>query len=159
MNKLSVLILLVSLLTISCNIQTPQQIITKKMIPKYKEPNHHSEYKGYLKIASGIKLPFTFSITSKGNGTITLANDHTLIHVYDSHNEGLYIDGFLLNNYLSDVNNDGYKDLVLKGKVHKTHDKTGEILDTVAIYEIYYYDLKHNTFTNGNKRPSPPFSE
>jgi hypothetical protein len=43
-------------------------------------------FNGTFRLASGVKIPFEFGLTTKGNGTIKAAN--VLVRVYDNHDDG-----------------------------------------------------------------------
>jgi hypothetical protein len=64
-------------------------------------------------VNSHITLKGTFSITSKGNGVLTISGLN--IRIYDAHSDGVVFDGFLLHNEATDIDGDGYNDLVVWG--------------------------------------------
>lgn len=96
-----------------------------------------------INIGNNVLVPYSFSITSKGNGVINILN--TSIRIYDQHNDGNYFKSGLLNNRLIDLNKDGYQDLVVSGIAITTGPKGDDYIEK-NIKAVLQYSPSTNTF-------------
>jgi hypothetical protein len=109
--------------------------------------------KNYL-IGGNIRITIRVDITNKGNGLMQALN--IKFPIYDTHDDGEIFRGGLLDVALVDIDEDGYKDVVISGIVDKTNDKSGEIVSSGVIIAIYHYDPVHDRFSpayfSGNEK-------
>lgn len=93
---------------------------------------------------------YDFSISSKGNGTVSLPG--ITVHLYDDHDDGVYFKDGLLLSSLSDINGDGYTDIVLYGIAvisdEETQKGTQEISTEkeLPVVSILRFDVKKNRY-------------
>ena len=101
-------------------------------------------WKGQFQVADGKAIPASVSVTSKGNGILKFPGGS--VKVYDSHDDGEVIDGFMLDIDLIDLNRDGLRDIVISGvtlvvgdgeDIHKRHRQ---------VLKIYIYDKNQEEY-------------
>jgi hypothetical protein len=91
-----------------------------------------------LNVAPSITIPATFSVTSKGNGSLQWKGG--LLRVYDDHDDGVVYYPRLLKNELRDTNGDGYKDIVVSGAVTLMGDEPSQHLQSISVRTVLTYD-------------------
>jgi hypothetical protein len=97
-----------------------------------------------LNVAASIKIPATFSVTSKGNGSLQWKGG--FLRLYDAHDDGVLYSPPLLRNELRDTNGDGYKDIVVWGTVTLTSDETSDPLQHIPVRTVLKYDPHSGNF-------------
>lgn len=101
---------------------------------------------GVFRPKRGVALPYSFAITSKGNGSLVFGS--YAIRIYDAHDDGLLFDAFLLDQYQRDVNADGWLDLVLTGSALLTGEKESDPRTTRHVRAVFLFDPLVHSFTN-----------
>lgn len=97
-----------------------------------------------IEIGPGISHTMKINLTAKGNGMMHLLN--LSIPVYDSHDNGHLFEGFLLNIRFIDLDNDGYKDLVITGTRVSTGEKGNVVSGRDEVLRIFQFDSKEIRF-------------
>jgi hypothetical protein len=100
---------------------------------------------GTVDIAPGLRLPFRVGITSKGNGALTVGG--LSIRFYDGHQDLKTFAGGCLSHRLSDIDQDGYKDLVFYGTVEQWGEK-GEFLAQRPVVSVFRFSPTTRRFVN-----------
>lgn len=129
------------------------QIISKEMAHIVSKRDYE-ELDGTLLISNDseeVRLPWSFSITNKGNGALEIGNIG--IRIYDAHDDSTFFKNYLLNNHLEDINSDGYLDIVLSGTVLKTNEKNGKITDNHKLKTVFFYVPSEKTFKQKQAHP------
>jgi len=98
-----------------------------------------------IRISSALTVKGTFSISSHGNGVLSLPG--VRIRLFDSNQDGVIFDGFLLENELVDIDQDGFSDLVVWGTAIQHDDEGGEI-GRRSVVSIFWYDARQAVFRN-----------
>ena len=98
-----------------------------------------------LILGTGAVLPARVEVTSKGNGTLTIAN--VKVRVFDDHDDGMVYLGGMLGTRFVDIDRDGYLDLLLSGIVEFTGEIAGSVTRREAVVTIYMFDPTTNRFT------------
>jgi len=101
------------------------------------------EWKKVIHIGHNLSYPASILVTNKGNGILEFAN--LKLHVYDGHDDGRYFDGGLAHVEFVDLNDDGYKDIVVTAAVVYTDEKDKIIATKPALF-VYYFDPKTRSF-------------
>jgi len=70
--------------------------------------------KKQIVIAPGLVFNAVIEVTSKGNGSLSVANLEW-VRVYDGHNDGAIYRNWLLTVKVADFDGDGYRDLIIYG--------------------------------------------
>lgn len=95
---------------------------------------------GEVEIKKGLEIPYVFEKTSKGNGVLTIGG--LGIRSYDAHRDTMLFEGFLLRHQFIDVNQDGYRDLVLSGIVLLLGEKEIDPVSHRATVAVFLFDPK-----------------
>jgi hypothetical protein len=90
-------------------------------------------------VNSNTSLKGTFSITSKGNGVLTISGLN--IRIYDAHSDGIIFADYLLHNEATDIDQDGYNDLVVWGTAILSDEEEREIT-RVPVKAIFRFNPK-----------------
>lgn len=102
-----------------------------------------------IKLSKQFNIKGELEMTSKGNGTLRVANLH--FRLYDDHNDGVLFDKRCLNVTLKDLNHDGILDLEVSGAIQEMDEKDEDkVLRTRFIRKGYIYDQKTKTFVPGS---------
>lgn len=114
-----------------------------------------NEFYTQLELSSDISLPATIRVSTKGNGSLSVAN--LRLKVYDSHGDTRIYDNSDIKINLVDLDGDNLKELLLSGIVIYTGEK-GDINEIETHFvRGYKYDLATETFINilavGNFQP------
>src|SRR5260370_41219793 len=91
-------------------------------------------------LAPNIKMTATIEVTTKGNGLLQIGN--LRLAVYDSHDDGIYYENWLLNIDFADIDGDGKREMLISGIVCFTDDKGDKVLRREAV--VYIYKLQSN---------------
>ncbi len=89
-------------------------------------------------------LAMIFEGTSKGNGTLRLANLH--LRIVDQHDDGAVYENSILRVAFEDSNADGYCDLVVSGTVRLTGEKESDPVSSAPLRVEYRYAPESGTF-------------
>jgi hypothetical protein len=108
------------------------------------------ERKIRVKIGKGETLSGVLSLTSKGNGTLRLAN--LLLRVFDEHDDGIVYKDSCLKVQFKNINNDGYLDLDVSGIALTTDEKSDKPLDEQKVELQYRYVPKERRFVKTTKQ-------
>ncbi|MCB9397913.1 MAG: hypothetical protein H6510_08860 [Acidobacteria bacterium] len=100
--------------------------------------------------APNLSIKITFRISSKGNGILSLPG--LLIRIYDEHDDRLFFDPPLLENEWVDLNQDGYRDLVVSGNAILT-DEADKISTRHSVKATFVFDPKTQTFVTTQACP------
>ena len=100
-----------------------------------------------INVGPNLTLPATIEVTAKGNGFLSVG-EVSLGKVYDAHDDGTTFEGFLADIAFKDINDDGFKDVVISGIINTHHEKQDEILSREAFVRVYLYDIKQQTYLN-----------
>jgi hypothetical protein len=101
---------------------------------------------GVFRPKRGVAIPYTFEITSKGNGSLVFGS--YAIRIYDAHDDGFLFDGFLLDQSQRDINSDGWLDLIVTGAVLMTGEKESDPSSTRPVRAVFLFDPLADSFTN-----------
>ncbi len=97
-----------------------------------------------VEISKDVTFQAEIEVTSKGNGLLKVAN-LSQVKVYDAHHDtGLFRDN-LLSVVFSDINSDGFKDLVISG-INDVYDDKGTLIGFHPILHIFMFDSGKNGF-------------
>jgi hypothetical protein len=104
-------------------------------------------------VAPGVNIPVEIQVTAKGNGYLEAAN--LKLKVFDSHDDGSYYEGGLLNIDFAEIHDDGKRELVISGIVCFTDEKQKATVRREAV--VYIYALRpdgtfNEVFRNTNFR-------
>jgi hypothetical protein len=129
------LLLLVLLQSAAASGATVERISRNDLQPlKDGMPGEEGFHKEVL-VADGVKLPADIEVTAKGNGYLRIGNLN--LKVFDTHDDGSYYEGDLLNIDFADINGDGKRELLISGIVCFTDEKGGKVLRREAVVFIY----------------------
>src|SRR5437899_5551648 len=131
---LSVLILLAVQNTAAPS-DTVERISRKDLKPAKDGMPGEQELTSEVIIAPNIKLVATIEVTSKGNGSLRIANLD--LKVFDDHDDGAYYENEMLNIDFSDIDGDGKRELLISGIVCFTDDTGDKVLRREAVVFIY----------------------
>lgn len=138
-----ILSILLFLLSFSVN---SEELISFEFLTKLKSQESISpSQKLIIDFGLGLQIPIDFGITSKGNGGFSLPGLF-LIRVYDRHDDGSYFKSGLLQNELLDIDEDGYKEILLWGVAIKTDENSERIIGEIPVVAIIKYDSKAKIF-------------
>ena len=135
---------------IGCQTKPKYQQLISKSIANEVASNQFNEFSGVID-PGGEKLVWSFSITSKGNGVLTIGQSN--IRLYDCHDDGIVFENWLLENHLEDVNSDGYQDLVLNGTVIIKDERGEKVISEKAISLVFYYHQNKRKFIPNESNP------
>ena len=105
-----------------------------------------------IDVGGGVKFPARLKQTTKGNGALSIAN--LQLRVIDGHDDGALYAGEMPHVEFADLNDDGFKDLVVGGIVEYTDEKGDFVRDRESFVFIYRYDPKTNEFRRSYRRAS-----
>jgi len=88
-------------------------------------------------VTPGVKVPLDIAVTAKGNGYLRMGN--LKLKVFDSHDDGSYYEGDLLNIDLAEIHDDGKRDVIISGIVCFTDEKGKAVLRREAVVYIYAF--------------------
>lgn len=101
-------------------------------------------WEGDLNLGKDMIHHATINVTNKGNGGLKIAN--LSLKVYDGHDDAnLYKDTMLLVEF-TDLNADGYLDLMVTGIYQVTPEKGDGVLDESIVIFMCHFDPKTNEF-------------
>ncbi len=100
-----------------------------------------------INVGPNLTLPATIEVTAKGNGFLSVG-EVSLGKVYDEHDDGQTFEGSLADIAFKDINDDGFKDVVISGIINIHHEKHDEILSRGAFVRVYLYDSGKRTYIN-----------
>ncbi len=96
-------------------------------------------------LGRGLVVDATSDITSKGNGTLNILNQS--LFIYDAHDEGDVYEHGRLNVAFTDLDDDGYRDMVITGVVLYTYETGDDVIaDREAVTWVYTYEPDANGF-------------
>ena len=145
-------IIFLSFILLVANRAVAAPLLTQKDVKglenKFQEPGTSETDSLKLNVQVSVSLTVTgyFSITSKGNGELKVPGAN--IRLYDSHDDGVVFDGFLLNNELVDVDGDEFKDIVLWGTSILYDDNDDKEISRRPVLSIFRFEPKTNKFIN-----------
>ncbi|MBI3771138.1 MAG: hypothetical protein HY272_00320 [Gammaproteobacteria bacterium] len=120
---------------------------------QFQEININNETASYVvDIGKNTRIDTVLEITPKGNGTIGIAN--LVLHVWDTHDNGLVYKGKCLDVDGVDVNGDGWHDIIVSGTAIHTGEKEWDNKEYESIVFIYLYDGKQGQFKEIYKKSS-----
>jgi len=109
--------------------------------------------KGVFRPGGDMALPYSFSISSKGNGSLAFGT--YCIRIYDAHSDRLLFappgslgTDYLLDQHQQDVNADGWLDLVFTGTAICTGEKESDPQTSRSVRSVFLYDPQTASFTN-----------
>jgi len=115
------------------------------------------KWDGLVNIGKGIQLKAKIDVTRRGNGGLIIANLDLKVH--DSNPAlGLYEDSLLYID-LSDFNADGYRDLIISGRVLYYHEQRDEVLEKENVVFIYMFNPEKKQFKRCYKKASFDLTE
>jgi hypothetical protein len=136
-----------------CESEAHAQVLTRRTMTALKTaPVNEEQYRRTLEIGPDTKLTAVIDITSKGNGVLRIANLN--LKVVDGHDDGAVYDRGWAHIEFADIDDDGWKDLVVTGIVNYTDDKTEEIYKREPFTFIYRYDPARAEFRRSYRRAS-----
>ena len=94
----------------------------------------------------------SMDFSPRDNGILKFAN--LKLHVYDPYPNPYFYDNDLLDIQFSDLNKDGYKDLVISGIVNRSHEQKDEVISREQVVFIYMFDHKKKMFSLTFKKAS-----
>lgn len=101
-------------------------------------------WRGEVAIHKDVVTNASIEVTSKGNGTLDILN--LSLRVYDSHDDAnLYKDRMLLIEF-TDLNEDGYLDLMVTGIYQVTPEKGDGIVEESILVFMCHFDPKTTEF-------------
>jgi len=108
---------------------------------------------GVFSPGGDVTLPYSFSISSKGNGSLAFGT--YCIRIYDAHSDRLLFappgslgTDYLLDQHQQDVNADGWLDLVFTGTAICTGEKESDPQTSRSVRSVFLYDPQTASFTN-----------
>lgn len=106
-------------------------------------PNGEVYLEGMVSVSDEIDEAYSFEISTRGNGVLRCGE--TKLHVFDNYYEGTT---YLLNIDFCDVNDDGYKDMLIYGAVKYSTEKDRSSSDEVEnVVFIYAYNKAERSFS------------
>lgn len=109
-----------------------------------------SAWHGEITLNKDVVTNASMYVTSKGNGGLEILN--LSLKVYDAHDdEGLYQDHMLLIEF-TDLNEDGYLDLMITGIYLITPEKGDGVLEESVVVFMCHFDPKTNQFKKRYQR-------
>ena len=133
MKKIILLILSLGMLGLSCE--------AKIKIEDFVDADNKLDWKIYERevfISQGISFHAKIVITSKGNGSMKIAN-LKMLKVYDDHMDGNVYENGLFDIDFIDLNADRYKDMVISGNVIYTDEKDEKTIFIEPVVFIYLF--------------------
>lgn len=130
----------------------PRPLSTRSLIEPEEEnraaDNPNETIEGHVVMTDGTAVPWTFSITSKGNGLLDIAN--LRIRVYDDHDDGVTFNPWLLRSTVFEDSNGRCSRLELIGtRVYfDEKDAVGPVRH--AIHVVCQWDSATKTFSVEN---------
>jgi hypothetical protein len=102
-----------------------------------------------IDVGPGMTLDAVVEVTAKGNGVLSIAN--LRLRVVDEHDDGIvYKDGWAHTEFV-DLNNDGWKDLVVLGSLVRTREAASESPGGEPFVFIYLFDAEAMAFVRSYK--------
>ncbi|MFK7790444.1 MAG: hypothetical protein AB8C95_13240 [Phycisphaeraceae bacterium] len=119
--------------------------LTPKDLKEDIDDIHGSQsWQGEIEIHKDVVTNASIGVTSKGNGTLNVLN--LSLRVYDSHDDtNLYKDAMLLVEF-TDLNEDGYLDLMVTGIYQVTPEQRDGVLEEHVVVFMCHFDPKTNAF-------------
>jgi predicted enzyme involved in methoxymalonyl-ACP biosynthesis len=103
-----------------------------------------SSWEDTIEIHKDVLTNARIEVTSKGNGTLEVLN--LSLRIYDSHDDtGVYKDQMLLIEF-TDLNEDGYLDLMVTGIYHVTPEQRDGVLEEHVVVFMCHFEPKTNQF-------------
>ena len=97
-----------------------------------------------LTLSNNISLTAELEGTSKGNGTLKIHN--LFIRAFDQHDDGSVYVNSLINIDLSDITDDGIKEILISGIIKYTGENENDPASYEALDIIYKLDCKSGYF-------------
>jgi hypothetical protein len=132
------------LLGMSASSVSGQVIERKDFAPLVNGIPGEEHYEKLIDIGHGIRANAVIDVTTKGNGTLSVSN--LRLHVLDEHDDGEVFVGGLLHAEFVDINQDGYKDLVIYGISEQTGEKEGDPVSFAPVVSIYIFNPLEKCF-------------
>ena len=104
-----------------------------------------------LIVGHGIKTSYSFGATSKGNGGLTIFG--TFIKLLDVHDDSIIIKNDVLNSSVKDINDDGYKDILIWGVAIFTGEKEWDSKEERPVKAVLIFDKNKKKYTVKEKSP------
>jgi len=125
---------------LSCSADQPQGVIRiddSMFQPPIDGIYGSEEWTGTIVIGDDRTELAMVEVTSKGNGHLTICSQ--MFRVYDSHGDLDLFDPSCLDITFVDLNNDGYRDLVLHGEIVESDDEE-VFIRRVPVLQVYRFD-------------------
>lgn len=114
----------------------PEIEIRKDQLTNAEEPNYQA-WKGEIRLGQDVSFPARLEVNSKGNGLLGICNLN--LKVYDDHDDGRLYEGSLLRTVFTDLDEDGFRDLIISGRVLHTHEKSGQTESAEDVVFVYMF--------------------
>jgi hypothetical protein len=128
------------------------QVLARHTMRKLSASAGEEQYRLNLEIGPDKLLKARIGVTSKGNGTLQIAN--LKLKVVDCHDDGAHYHRGWAHIDVADIDEDGWKDLVVTGIADYTEEKTGEVFEQEPFTFIYRYDPARAEFRRTYRRAS-----
>jgi hypothetical protein len=97
-----------------------------------------------VSIGPGVDRDMVIHVTSKGNGELRLGEVRR--RIYDDHDDGVTYRNSMFDIALTDLDDDGYIDMVLSGQLRVTEDGQPTEHPTDSVIEVLMFDQRSGTF-------------
>ena len=104
-----------------------------------------------LNIGHGVKTHYSFSGTSKGNGSVTIFG--TTIKLLDIHDDSIIIKDEILYSLVKDINDDGYKDILIWGVAIYSGEKEWDPKEERPVVALLIFDKNKKKYIIKHKSP------
>ncbi|MCC5790924.1 MAG: hypothetical protein JJT75_14940 [Opitutales bacterium] len=112
---------------------------------------------GTVAISDEFELPYSFTIKAKGKGITEIGG--ISIRTYSAPRGQSNFEGFLLKHDFIDINDNGYRDLLLSGIYRINHDNESDAFSQRVIVAIFLFDPQIGQFKPSVKDEAVYFYE
>ena len=125
-----------------------KDIISQKEINDAEAPIYWQVQK-IVPIKANVEMPLLFEFSARGNGSIKIKHGQW-IKIYDCHEDGYVYEPCLMNQKLTDLNLDGYNDILFSTNLIDPGEKESDPrINQGQVYVELLYDVTNNTFKLG----------
>lgn len=107
-------------------------------------------WEGIIQIGPSTKMPARIEVTSKGNGSLEIGNLY--LKIYDGHEDLSTYEKSMLRTVFVDINADGYRDLLVSGRVLYFDEKGDDVIKTENVLFAYHFDPKSKQFRETHRQ-------